>query len=79
MLWKSEEIKQNWTIEENFDNYFYVMFDRYYKSFISGWKTAHFTLFPPNFGIFLKFLISKDPKSQLVRQLVYLIFILFFD
>ena len=38
-LGQIKEIKQNWARARNFDNYFRVIFSRYYGSFISGWKT----------------------------------------
>ena len=37
---KKKEIKQNWIKVENFDNYFCVIFDHYYKSFVSRKKTG---------------------------------------
>ena len=40
-LEQSKEIKQNWAGAENFDNCFFVNFDRCYKGFISGRKTGH--------------------------------------
>ena len=40
-LEKTKDIKQNWTVIENLDNCFYVIFDCYYKSLISGRKTGH--------------------------------------
>ena len=40
-LEQSKEIKQNLTGTENFDNCFCVIFDCYYKSFISAKKTGH--------------------------------------
>ena len=37
---KEKEIKKNWTEALKFDSCFYVDFDCYYKSIISG-KTGH--------------------------------------
>ena len=48
----SQEIEQNWTAPENFFICFYVIFDLYYQSFISGRGTEYWTLPPPIFNIF---------------------------
>ena len=40
-LEQSKEVKQNWTGAENFENYFCLDFQVYYKSFIFGRKTRH--------------------------------------
>ena len=50
-----KEVKQNWARAEDFGNYFRVIFNRYYRSFISGRKTWCLALSPPNFDIVLIF------------------------
>ena len=44
-----QEIKQNWTGQENFEIYFCVIFDHYYQFFIYGRKTGYKALSPTIF------------------------------
>ena len=52
---KDMKQKEKWTGAENFENRFYVIFDRYYKDFVSGENTGQQVIFTPNFDIFLIF------------------------
>ena len=54
-LKQSKQIQQNWAGAENFDNSFYVSFDRYYEHYIAGRNTEYYVLSRANFGIFLTF------------------------
>ena len=55
-LGKRKESKQNWKGAKNFDNWFCVIFDHCYKSYIARRNTGHEALCLPNFDIFLIFL-----------------------
>ena len=54
------ELQQNWAGKEKFDIYFFVFFDCYCKSLISGRETRHWAMSPlklekfPIFPIFLR-------------------------
>ena len=53
-LKQGKEIRQNWTAPETFDIWVCVIFDHYFKTFISG-REAESLLPLSNYGIFLIF------------------------
>lgn len=46
------QIRQNWTETENLDICFCLIFDGYYKSFISGREPGHWAQSPTNYELF---------------------------
>ena len=69
-------IKQSWAATKVFDTCFCVIFDCYRGNFISAGETGCWALYPANFETCLIFPNFLSFVWELLRQLLYSIFIL---